>query len=324
MDHPRIRGEHVAGVARDDLGLGSSPHTRGAPPPGADKISQLRIIPAYAGSTLSGALGHRAPRDHPRIRGEHQAVLLAGEDRPGSSPHTRGAPRDATQALGVGRIIPAYAGSTVRVRRGDPRARDHPRIRGEHHLRVVLVGPVAGSSPHTRGALVVGRVVARDPRIIPAYAGSTRRSRGCPDRRPDHPRIRGEHPRRRKPPRSPSGSSPHTRGARGDVGRSQLRLGIIPAYAGSTRSGVWRCWVWWDHPRIRGEHRLSGDIPRGYVGSSPHTRGAPGGEEVGIVVGRIIPAYAGSTVDLLDQAIRLADHPRIRGEHHTRGRGVPI
>ena len=50
--------------------------------------------------------------DHPRIRGEHQAAHVHPHPAGGSSPHTRGAPRDATQALGVGRIIPAYAGST--------------------------------------------------------------------------------------------------------------------------------------------------------------------------------------------------------------------
>ena len=51
------------------------------------------------------------------------------------------------------------------------------------------------------------------------------------------------------------------------------------------------------------------------AGSSPHTRGAllylVGGAEDG----RIIPAYAGSTVgEAIDEPI-WADHPRIRGEH---------
>ena len=55
----------------------------------------------------------------------------------------------------------------------------------------------------------------------------------------------------------------------------------------------------------------------GGTGSSPHTRGA-----LGVFVGdtarkRIIPAYAGSTRPAGGSYRRGADHPRIRGEHHT-------
>ena len=134
----------------------------------------------------------------------------------------------------------------------------------------------------------------------------------------DHPRIRGEHAR-------------HER-------LRQRPVGIIPAYAGSTRSrssgipypkgssphtrgarriGIRNASCSWDHPRIRGEHLLLRDhLP---------------------VQAGIIPAYAGSTYS----PVRLRyissgssphtrgaprtrrpsspcqwDHPRIRGEHH--------
>ena len=154
-DHPRIRGEHpmlcfaqcrLSGIIPAYAGstimsttlrsesMGSSPHTRGAPP------------------TATG--WGSARRDHPRIRGEHP-------------PRTRARAREQG-------IIPAYAGSTavpygwMYVIRGSsphtrgalslpvqifPSAEDHPRIRGEH-----------------RQALPDGR--SRDG-IIPAYAGST-------------------------------------------------------------------------------------------------------------------------------------------------------
>ena len=156
VDHPRIRGEHRVLVAHEDVVRG--------------------IIPAYAGSTMAtrfapyrshgssphtrGARRTRFPRsrpnrDHPRIRGEHPLVLAAEHLEDG--------------------IIPAYAGSTRLYmhrwvfRRGSSphtrgalfsrsamaeRARDHPRIRGEHAVGDAL------------------RVVERG--IIPAYAGSTR------------------------------------------------------------------------------------------------------------------------------------------------------
>ena len=138
-DHPRIRGEHLQVLKLPLVRLG--------------------IIPAYAGSTqtsdgwgiqLWGSSPHTrgAPScstqvrsrswDHPRIRGEHLATqqgfngvqgiipayagstdyagAMRGIER-GSSPHTRGAPRTPTQSC--------------------PTRRDHPRIRGEHRLRML-------------------------------------------------------------------------------------------------------------------------------------------------------------------------------------------
>ena len=91
------------------------------------------------------------------------------------------------------------------------------------------------------------------------------------------------------------GSSPHTRGARFQLGDDHLVDGIIPAYAGSTR----RCRRRWttetDHPRIRGEHILAPPPNSSTKGSSPHTRGA-----------------RPTTISTCGAGM---DHPRIRGEH---------
>ena len=57
--------------------------------PGTDP---RRIIPAYAGSTLTRYLPKEADMDHPRIRGEHYPMLAPYVRPGGSSPHTRGAP----------------------------------------------------------------------------------------------------------------------------------------------------------------------------------------------------------------------------------------
>ncbi len=239
------------------------------------------------------------PRDHPRIRGEHVPSVQAD-----------------LAALG---IIPAYAGSTdefpcaVLAHRGSsphtrgartrppPSARrcwDHPRIRGEHSACAMTSRSMSLDHPRIRGEHPGSALKrARGGGIIPAYAGSTARCRG--------------------PAARHRGSSPHTRGA--------PRAGTRPA--SSPR----------DHPRIRGEHHaqlvvhtgMDGIIPAyagstpdamhktlGWMGSSPHTRGAPPwrsrcggsrrdhprirGEHCGerrylLHVGGIIPAYAGST-----------------------------
>ena len=70
-DHPRIRGEHCLPPFRPLLGLGSSPHTRGARHERRQCGIDAGIIPAYAGST--------------------SGLAAIGKCAAGSSPHTRGA-----------------------------------------------------------------------------------------------------------------------------------------------------------------------------------------------------------------------------------------
>ena len=294
-DHPRIRGEHANNATLWTSSDGSSPHTRGAPRTWQGSADLKRIIPAYAGSTSPAPAGQGPAPDHPRIRGEHVHVGPPALPGVGSSPHTRGAHPVHDPGRPADRIIPAYAGSTCVYARALVTRLDHPRIRGEHEsdgggsvLRV-------GSSPHTRGAL--SRISRSDPvpRIIPAYAGSTSPSSTSPSRRPDHPRIRGEHADKSAPILMTLGSSPHTRGAQACECHYFFAFRIIPAYAGSTRPGRGRPAPHRDHPRIRGEH-WGGVVDCVVVGgSSPHTRGALASRTCKPSWPRIIPAYAGST-----------------------------
>ena len=119
------------------------------------------------------------------------------------------------------------------------------------------------------------------------------------------------------PHQTPSGSSPHTRGAL----RDQLVLvdpgRIIPAYAGSTPTRFAVRTPQSDHPRIRGEHWAAATITDLIPGSSPHTRGALRGPGPQGTYRRIIPAYAGSTIIVSPSGGLMGDHPRIRGEHLT-------
>ena len=235
-DHPRIRGEHCRSISTPWRKPGSSPHTRGARRRPEQPAPERGIIPAYAGSTRFWC--HRRPRgrDHPRIRGEHGSPLPLGVGSLGSSPHTRGARRCSSTRSGAFWIIPAYAGSTGGFLSRSAFPEDHPRIRGEHITRAGRLRPPCGSSPHTRGA--PDRRQARQPRhgIIPAYAGSTRMNSSKMRVPTDHPRIRGEHLRVPLSIHCFLGSSPHTRGAPGRRLALVLRIGIIPAYAGSTEA----------------------------------------------------------------------------------------
>src|SRR6185312_342766 len=151
--------------------------------------------------------------DHPRAGGEHCAISAGVKPQIGSSPRWRGAPvvaalvsedRRIIPALAgstirlrtlvdVRRIIPALAGSTWRSRRGSRSRSDHPRAGGEHLVAGLEWWPLSGSSPRWRGAHLRKREARGNHRIIPALAGSTR-----PDTRghtgsADYPRAGGEH-----------------------------------------------------------------------------------------------------------------------------------
>ena len=294
-DHPRIRGEHVADCAFAVALAGSSPHTRGARQLLIVHRRILRIIPAYAGSTVDCVVVGFPEWDHPRIRGEHCSLSSQATLAGGSSPHTRGAPDLRHQRRVERGIIPAYAGSTSASPTPAPSQQDHPRIRGEHASALREILGRHGSSPHTRGALSRCGFCVLPGRIIPAYAGSTHRSRWPYVPPGDHPRIRGEHRQAHVQSRRALGSSPHTRGAPRQRGIHHQSIRIIPAYAGSTPVCARVRSRRWDHPRIRGEHWSRRDTFGRAKGSSPHTRGAP---DAGVHLARrpgIIPAYAGST-----------------------------
>ena len=151
-DHPRIRGEHGSGRRCRPGGVGSSPHTRGAPKRPGRLTRPGGIIPAYAGSTPARVSRRSGSPDHPRIRGEHAPARSRAAGMVGSSPHTRGARLDSLRVEDAVRIIPAYAGSTGEFGGGVHGCEDHPRIRGEHERVSDVRGARAGSSPHTRGA----------------------------------------------------------------------------------------------------------------------------------------------------------------------------
>ena len=276
-------------------GSGSSPHTRGAHRILVPWICEIRIIPAYAGSTPDLVRYPQGAPDHPRIRGEHSPALMPIAGRSGSSPHTRGALKGSVGKATLEGIIPAYAGSTWPRDTKPYLVPDHPRIRGEH------------------GAEADG--AGREAWIIPAYAGSTRARRPRRRDRADHPRIRGEHVFLSSSGSFSPGSSPHTRGARLLYYDTDSVIRIIPAYAGSTFPSLASTSARRDHPRIRGEHHLRVVLVGPVAGSSPHTRGAQRPVRVARPGLRIIPAYAGSTPRPPTPPPSRTDHPRIRGEH---------
>ena len=125
----------------------------------------------------------------------------------------------------------------------------------------------------------------------------------------------GEH---RRPPSCQSrslGSSPRVRGTRCRLGKPLDYHGIIPAWAGNTRSSAHPCRLPWDHPRVCGEHYTDAELDQITQGSSPRVRGTRGNEVREESHDGIIPACAGNTSIMRPHFICGGDHPRVCGEH---------
>ena len=236
-DHPRIRGEHVKAARSTVFMSGSSPHTRGAqvrrprhtpcswdhPRIRGEHLSSAHlpdvrdgIIPAYAGSTSTAAAGLPGGRDHPRIRGEHAGVSVQGGDGDGIIPAYAGSTYwRITQPYAPSESSPHTRGARTPACTAAAATRDHPRIRGEHHVVHVVDAVVHGIIPAYAGStFAIMKTSQGTWGSSPHTRGAHRLSSCSSTRAGDHPRIRGEHQRHR-----------------GAVGEGR---GIIPAYAGST------------------------------------------------------------------------------------------
>ena len=131
--------------------------------------------------------------------------------------------------------------------------------------------------------------------IIPAYAGNTMDYINTTTINGDHPRVCGEHSRTCRGLLVCSGSSPRMRGTHTYRLERCRILGIIPAYAGNTRTVLSRFRRIWDHPRVCGEHTCCRAVNMLCEGSSPRMRGTHIVRIVGDANLGIIPAYAGNT-----------------------------
>ena len=92
--------------------VGSPPPTRGLHYEGSVFWREHGITPAYAGTTRLGPLGPHGQRDHPRLRGDYNAVNCFMPAIFGSPPPTRGLHTLIVRENLFGRITPAYAGTT--------------------------------------------------------------------------------------------------------------------------------------------------------------------------------------------------------------------
>ena len=310
---------------------GSFPLTRGKRGLVQILSSPRRLIPAHAGKTMPPTASLEAHRAHPRSRGENVGDFASGPGGQGSSPLTRGKRANAHRGFLTVRLIPAHAGKTVCGFSPASPAPAHPRSRGENEYVPTNGDVLEGSSPLTRGKLVVNAVITWWLRLIPAHAGKTWFVRIFAAIRRAHPRSRGENLIVDRPANPQAGSSPLTRGKLPSWTRSLLTARLIPAHAGKTSMTDRSPSKHTAHPRSRGENGAWCGRRVFSMGSSPLTRGKLAPPSGRGHHGGLIPAHAGKTTRGRGQSRSGSAHPRSRGENpwkasqaYSRGGSSPL
>ena len=74
--HPRIRGDHYNRHYLTACFVGSPPHTRGPLTQHRKYGYNIRLTPAYAGTTGAPRAEKNGYQAHPRIRGDHLSLIL--------------------------------------------------------------------------------------------------------------------------------------------------------------------------------------------------------------------------------------------------------
>ena len=154
--HPRVCGENAGRGTQSSSTAGSSPRVRGKRAVLDGGLQDGGLIPACAGKTTTGVSNDDGSQAHPRVCGENSTTWIDSATSAGSSPRVRGKPCSGRVGQGLGRLIPACAGKTVRRSQCRGPHGAHPRACGEN-LRVrVPSGALLGSSPRVRGKPVSG------------------------------------------------------------------------------------------------------------------------------------------------------------------------
>ena len=177
----------------------------------------------------------------------------------------------------------------------------------------VPVNDYSGSSPLARGP--PANWIASKPKVglIPARAGTTRRSARTRSCTWAHPRSRGDHLEPNLNNVAAAGSSPLARGPQKAVYTPGHLAGLIPARAGTTRHCCRRSSARRAHPRSRGDHLLAVSGMALSMGSSPLARGPRMTHHHEAVPTGLIPARAGTTHFYPPYRRTLGSSPLARG-----------
>ena len=172
-----------------------------------------------------------------------------------------------------------------------------------------------GSSPRGRGKRRSGHQCLRSCRLIPAWAGKTSGRAGGLAVRRAHPRVGGENVVLRRLSAVAAGSSPRGRGKPTTPEAGQQWPRLIPAWAGKTWLRAVILPSPGAHPRVGGENVVAETKNFSRAGSSPRGRGKRHARRAVVCAVRLIPAWAGKTLQTTSCRRALKAHPRVGGEN---------
>ena len=232
--HPRVGGENPNSTGTACGASGSSPRGRGKPLDAVSLARPARLIPAWAGKTVSRPTIRYPDSAHPRVGGENIKSMFSSVQSTGSSPRGRGKPTVAPVHHASGRLIPAWAGKTAPTCAAAWPVPAHPRVGGENTPLTSHPGNSHGSSPRGRGKPSCCWLVSGFRGLIPAWAGKTVTAWAfCPIAWA-HPRVGGENEIIGFVCARATGSSPRGRGKHRRTSAARRGIGLIPAWAGKT------------------------------------------------------------------------------------------
>ena len=190
--HPRAGGDDPATSAAPWPGCGSSPRWRGRLVWGEVHEPLKGLIPALAGTTMTGSATRRCPSAHPRAGGDDWASAWKHSASAGSSPRWRGRLRVDPIDIHREGLIPALAGTTTTPPRSTTGTGAHPRAGGDDRPDPLEVAKGTGSSPRWRGRPEGHVILHGVGGLIPALAGTTCGGRGGKHWTRAHPRAGGD------------------------------------------------------------------------------------------------------------------------------------
>ena len=311
--HPRACGGNRCPSAEDSGQVGASPRLRGKRAVKPCSSTSARCIPAPAGETQPSPRPPGPSPVHPRACGGNGFGGGCGAWWRGASPRLRGKPPPSWPSSLRAGCIPAPAGETPPRTPPPPTPWVHPRACGGNAPLEVVRGPVSGASPRLRGKQLGGAAEPETLRCIPAPAGETGLCRPSPVGVGVHPRACGGNDRKMPSASAPNGASPRLRGKHGLRPLRLPQVRCIPAPAGETRRGSARPPPPPVHPRACGGNPLYPGACRLAAGASPRLRGKLSRTVRGCGGVRCIPAPAGETEAVAQEASDPEVHPRACG-----------
>ena len=312
--HPRERGDDSCTVPVNTGGRGSSPRAGRRLRRRDGEARVPRLIPASGETTRCKVQAGTGGAAHPRERGDDAAALSVAAVGSGSSPRAGRRPGRVRLRLAHTGLIPASGETTASPRSPPLRRTAHPRERGDDGAVSCDVIRREGSSPRAGRRQPRRAGHGRAARLIPASGETTPPRRSRSGRWRAHPRERGDDLVSRPVPKPVWGSSPRAGRRRRQVTTRRTQRGLIPASGETTGSVSASASSSAAHPRERGDDEGHMDVYSFPEGSSPRAGRRPGRRRTGRPPGGLIPASGETTAPCGPSRLRMAAHPRERGD----------